>query len=177
VVPCGSCKNQRVGGTYRLHHQGDKNRRARNFSNHPLMMEAICSLKRRFLQEPYSITYQKTALSIHYRIHKLCTHVLTQSQTNPIHTTSSCLTNTHLTIIHQPTHILLFQVVFGFRLSHKSCVWSQPGDLYFFNFPLLISSTRKLGPGTNGSAVYTSVCLTSLTLCSYNNRKVVLPPI
>jgi hypothetical protein len=26
VTPCGSCKNQRFGGTYRLHHQGDKNR-------------------------------------------------------------------------------------------------------------------------------------------------------
>jgi hypothetical protein len=30
VTPCGSCKNQCFGGTYRLHHQGDKNRRARN---------------------------------------------------------------------------------------------------------------------------------------------------
>jgi hypothetical protein len=26
VTPCGSCKNSRYGGTYRLHHQGDKNR-------------------------------------------------------------------------------------------------------------------------------------------------------
>jgi hypothetical protein len=26
VMPCGSCKNRRVGGKYRLHHQGDKNR-------------------------------------------------------------------------------------------------------------------------------------------------------
>jgi hypothetical protein len=24
VTPCGSCKNRRFGGTYRLHHQGDK---------------------------------------------------------------------------------------------------------------------------------------------------------
>jgi hypothetical protein len=30
VTPCGSCKNRRLGGTYRLHHQGDKNRRGRN---------------------------------------------------------------------------------------------------------------------------------------------------
>jgi hypothetical protein len=30
VTPCGRCKNRRFGGTYRLHHQGDKNRRARN---------------------------------------------------------------------------------------------------------------------------------------------------
>jgi hypothetical protein len=33
VTPCGSCKNRRFGGTYRLHHQGDKNRRARNVSS------------------------------------------------------------------------------------------------------------------------------------------------
>jgi hypothetical protein len=29
VTPCGSCENQSFGGTYRLHHQGEKNRRAR----------------------------------------------------------------------------------------------------------------------------------------------------
>jgi hypothetical protein len=23
VMPCGSCKNQHLGGTYHLHHQGD----------------------------------------------------------------------------------------------------------------------------------------------------------
>jgi hypothetical protein len=30
VTPYGSCKNQRFGGTYRLHLQGDVNRQARN---------------------------------------------------------------------------------------------------------------------------------------------------
>jgi hypothetical protein len=30
VTPYGSCKNRRFGGAYRLHHQGDKNRQARN---------------------------------------------------------------------------------------------------------------------------------------------------
>jgi hypothetical protein len=30
VMPCGCCKNRCSGGTYRLHHQGDKNQRARN---------------------------------------------------------------------------------------------------------------------------------------------------
>jgi hypothetical protein len=30
VAPCGSCENQRFGGTYRLHHQVEKNQRARN---------------------------------------------------------------------------------------------------------------------------------------------------
>jgi hypothetical protein len=33
VTPCGSCKNRRFGGTYRLHHQGDKNQGARNVSS------------------------------------------------------------------------------------------------------------------------------------------------
>jgi hypothetical protein len=30
ATPCGSCKNRRSGGTCRLHHQGEKNRRTRN---------------------------------------------------------------------------------------------------------------------------------------------------
>jgi hypothetical protein len=30
VTPCGFCRNRRFGGMYRLHHQGDKNRQARN---------------------------------------------------------------------------------------------------------------------------------------------------
>jgi hypothetical protein len=30
VTPYVSCKNRRFGGMYRLHHQGDKNQRARN---------------------------------------------------------------------------------------------------------------------------------------------------
>jgi hypothetical protein len=32
VTPCGSCKNRRVGTTYRLHYQGDMNRRDRKVS-------------------------------------------------------------------------------------------------------------------------------------------------
>jgi hypothetical protein len=30
VMPCGSCKKGRFGGSYRPHHQDDKNRRATN---------------------------------------------------------------------------------------------------------------------------------------------------
>jgi hypothetical protein len=26
VMPCGCCNNRRIGGRYRFHHQGDKNR-------------------------------------------------------------------------------------------------------------------------------------------------------
>jgi hypothetical protein len=29
VTPCGSCKYRSLGGTYRLHNQGDRNRRSR----------------------------------------------------------------------------------------------------------------------------------------------------
>jgi hypothetical protein len=30
VAQCGSCKNRRYGGIYRLHHQGRKYQRAKN---------------------------------------------------------------------------------------------------------------------------------------------------
>jgi hypothetical protein len=40
VTPCGSCKNRRFGGTQRLHHQGDKNRLARNVSSNYQPMHA-----------------------------------------------------------------------------------------------------------------------------------------
>jgi hypothetical protein len=33
IMPCGSCKNRRFGGTQRLLHQGDKNRLTRNNNN------------------------------------------------------------------------------------------------------------------------------------------------
>jgi hypothetical protein len=46
VTPCGSCKNRRFGGTWRLHHQGDKN---------------LCT---RLLQEPHGVTTQKTPFFI-----------------------------------------------------------------------------------------------------------------
>jgi hypothetical protein len=33
VTPCGSCRYRRFGGTYRLNHQGGKNKRARKVSS------------------------------------------------------------------------------------------------------------------------------------------------
>jgi hypothetical protein len=30
VMPCGTCGNRHFGGTYRLHHQGDKHRRSKS---------------------------------------------------------------------------------------------------------------------------------------------------
>jgi hypothetical protein len=57
ITPCGSCKNQRFGGTWRLHNQYDKNRllfTANVVPSSPilvtLIMEALlCSLLCKFL--------------------------------------------------------------------------------------------------------------------------------
>jgi hypothetical protein len=43
VTPCGSCKKRRFGGTWRLLHQGDKNRWTRNNTSCNLMKEALGS--------------------------------------------------------------------------------------------------------------------------------------
>jgi hypothetical protein len=66
----------------------------------------------------------------------------------------------------------------------SSLVWissagisSLPGDLYFFNVVIAISTSRPLGSDSYGSAVCTYTYLTSLTLCTFNYRKMVLPPI
>jgi hypothetical protein len=80
VTACGSCKNQRFGGTCRLHHQGYKNRRVRNnvssnqllvTANFPglpilftLMMEAICYSETLGFTRPARRHIQETALFI-----------------------------------------------------------------------------------------------------------------
>jgi hypothetical protein len=73
VTLCGSCKNQYFEKTYRLHHQGDKNQRARLVTANvipsllilvSLMMEVMVSLKHKFLQEPHGVTSHKTAFFI-----------------------------------------------------------------------------------------------------------------
>jgi hypothetical protein len=74
--------NRRFGGMYRLHYHGDKNRRTRNngssnqqpkhtanvVDNSPILSlwwwRRYVLPKRRFLQEPYGITSQKTAFFI-----------------------------------------------------------------------------------------------------------------
>jgi hypothetical protein len=43
-------------------------------------------------------------------------------------------------------------------------IWPLLGDLHFYNFAIAISTSRRLGPGTSGSVVCISICLTSLTL-------------
>jgi hypothetical protein len=48
-------------------------------------------------------------------------------------------------------------------------IWSQPDGLYLFNFAIANSTSKELISGTNGSDVCISICLTSLTLCTFNN--------
>jgi hypothetical protein len=67
IASCGSSKNRRFEGTYRLTHEGDKNLRARNkgSSNYKPKHHDdgdYVPPKRRLLQEPHCVTYQKTAL-------------------------------------------------------------------------------------------------------------------
>jgi hypothetical protein len=44
VIPCGSCKNRRFGGTWRLHHQGDKNQCTRNNVSHTVFLRSVRQL-------------------------------------------------------------------------------------------------------------------------------------
>jgi hypothetical protein len=62
---------------------------------------------------------------------------------------------------------------------NSAAVRSIPGDLYIYDFSIVISISKELGSGTNGSAVLCiSVCLTSLTpLHIQQIAKAVLPPI
>jgi hypothetical protein len=64
VITCGSCKNWRFGGKYRLHHHGDENQRARNNISSNWQLQHAAK-KRRLLQEPLGVTCQKTAFFMH----------------------------------------------------------------------------------------------------------------
>jgi hypothetical protein len=48
-------------------------------------------------------------------------------------------------------------------------IWSLPGDLYFSYIAISVSTSKWLGLGTSSSAVCISICLTSLTLCIFDN--------
>jgi hypothetical protein len=74
VTPCGSWYNQHFGGTYRLHYQGDKNRRAGNNEQSNRNTEARCeeillylSPKRQSSQELQGVKSQKTTF-FNYRV-------------------------------------------------------------------------------------------------------------
>jgi hypothetical protein len=60
VRPCGSCKNRRFGRRYHLHHQRDKNRRARINVSSKLQTKHDAKL----LQEPHGVTSQKMTFFI-----------------------------------------------------------------------------------------------------------------
>jgi hypothetical protein len=68
VAPCGSCKNLLFGGTYRLRHQGDKNRRVgialAVTSNRSKLLEAIGSYEMLVLTKAIRVTSQQTAFFI-----------------------------------------------------------------------------------------------------------------
>jgi hypothetical protein len=78
VTPCGSCKNRRFGGTYRVtvgwrarNVTVNCNRSTQHAADIPslpilvtLMMEAIHAPERRFLQDAHSISSQKIAFLI-----------------------------------------------------------------------------------------------------------------
>jgi hypothetical protein len=70
ITKCDSCNNRRFGETYRLHYQGDKNRRGRNnvSSNyqpkHPKDGGNMFLRIRPFLHESQDVTSQKTAFFI-----------------------------------------------------------------------------------------------------------------
>jgi hypothetical protein len=49
VTPCDSCNNRCFRGTYRLHHQGEQNQRARNSVSNNKQLKHIPP-KRRFSQ-------------------------------------------------------------------------------------------------------------------------------
>jgi hypothetical protein len=60
VTPCGSGKDRRIGGTYRLQHQGENNQPAMLIL-FTLMMRLHVPPKRLFLQEPHGAKSQNTA--------------------------------------------------------------------------------------------------------------------
>jgi hypothetical protein len=59
VTQCGSCKNTRFGGAYRLHHQGDKTDLPSLMILINLMMEAIYYSETTVVTKPHGITSQK----------------------------------------------------------------------------------------------------------------------
>jgi hypothetical protein len=73
VVLYGSCKNRCFGGTYHLHHKGNKNCLACRFLS-SWWWKRYIPPKRRFLQEPHCVTSQKTTFFKPIQIHLIIAH-------------------------------------------------------------------------------------------------------
>jgi hypothetical protein len=86
VTPCGCCKNRRFGGTYRLNHQGNKNRRVRRLlftakvHSSPilvtLMMETIRSSATSVLERATRCHIQEAGILHSYRRENLKSCIL-----------------------------------------------------------------------------------------------------
>jgi hypothetical protein len=128
ITPCGSSKNRRFGGTYRLHHQVDKSRWTRKMlaatSNRSMLrrskkyffvatnvvpssptlvnlfMEALISSKSRFIQESHGVTSQKTVFFTH-------THTHTHMMPTHMYYLFACSSSTQDAITSTDTHLLV----------------------------------------------------------------------
>jgi hypothetical protein len=65
VMPYGSCKNRRFGGTYHLHHQGDKNRLTRNNVSFSCWLLLMFILAHRFLSPCWLRWYLSLFFTFH----------------------------------------------------------------------------------------------------------------
>ena len=61
------------------------------------------------------------------------------------------------------------RIVLHPALINSAGIWSIPGDLWLFSISIAKSTSKALGLGTRGSAVCISVCLTSLTPCTFSS--------
>jgi hypothetical protein len=75
VTSCGSCKNRRFGGTYRLlHHGGRVSGLGTVLTVITLLVEAIRSSEPSVLKEQHSVTSQKTSFFMVIPYLKACSH-------------------------------------------------------------------------------------------------------
>ena len=61
------------------------------------------------------------------------------------------------------------QILLRPALINSAGIWSIPGDFYLLSFSLAISTSKALGSGTSCFAVCVSVCLTSLSACTFSS--------
>jgi hypothetical protein len=80
MMPRGSCKNRRFGGTYCLHRQGENNDLGKTLAVISILLADSFQPgvggdtflpKRLFLQQPHDVTSLKTEEIFHYKFHLL----------------------------------------------------------------------------------------------------------